>query len=216
MIRIIRIIILNYFLNLLINVIYIICYKFCTWVKTCKLSNLGYGSQVWSPYTLLNTLDLCTSPLLLYKVSSKEQVPFWQWLQVIISEGKVQVIFILYRFQELGTGDLLGPAPALCWGRATGVIWEIWHLLVSGPPRADLNSSRLVEIPSCWVTQQFPWLVFRECKKIDIIILRQVKRKRKKQQNFVFQKKNLLWALDPILWSVMVVRIVKPENWGAL
>ena len=82
----------------------------------------------------------------------------------------------------------------LCWGRATGVIWEKWNLPVSGPPRAGLNSSRLVKIPSCWVPRQFPWLVFWECKKIDII-LRQVKRKRKKKKN-CFPEKNLLWALD--------------------
>ena len=36
--------------------------------------SLGYRSQVWCPYTLLNTIDLCTSPLLLYEVRSKEQV----------------------------------------------------------------------------------------------------------------------------------------------
>ena len=46
-----------------------------TWVQGTVL-DLGYRSQVWSPYTLLNTIDLCTSPLLLYEVSSKEQVPF--------------------------------------------------------------------------------------------------------------------------------------------
>ena len=39
-----------------------------------RLLSLGYRSQVWCPYTLLNTIDLCTSPLLLYEVGSMEQV----------------------------------------------------------------------------------------------------------------------------------------------
>ena len=46
------------------------------------LLNLGYRSQVWSPYTLLNTIDLCTSPLLLYTL-------------------------LLSQFQELRTGRLI-------------------------------------------------------------------------------------------------------------
>ena len=35
--------------------------------------NLGYRSQVWCPYTLLNTIYLCTSPLLLHEVNPRSK-----------------------------------------------------------------------------------------------------------------------------------------------
>ena len=45
---------------------------------------------------------------------------------------------------------LVRPAPALCWGRATGVMSKIRHLRVSGPPPAGKNSPRLSRFSSCW------------------------------------------------------------------
>ena len=107
----------------------------------CILLNLGYRSQVWSPYSLLNTIDLCTSPLLLYEVSSKEQVPFWLDYSFLYQKGKYELYLYYLSSKNWELEDLLRPAPTLCWGRATGVIWEIWNLPVSGPPRASLNSS---------------------------------------------------------------------------
>ena len=69
--------------------------------------NLGYRSQVWSPYTLLNTIDLCTSPFLLYEVRSKEQVTFWLDYRFLYQKSKKErIIFILSQFQELRTGRL--------------------------------------------------------------------------------------------------------------
>ena len=43
-----------------------------------------------------------------------------------------------------GNQRLVGPAQALCWGRATGVMCNIWHFPVSGPPRA-----RAWTVPGC-------------------------------------------------------------------
>ena len=79
--------------------------------------------SAWYNYTIY----VHTSPLLLNTASSKEEVPFWHWLQVLYQKGKVQLIFILCRFQELRPGDLLGPALALCRGRATRVMWDTWY-----------------------------------------------------------------------------------------
>ena len=73
------------------------------------LINLGYGSQVWSPYTLLNTIDLCSSPLLLYAVSSKEQAPFWLDFRFLYQKGKYELYlyYISSKNWELET----------CWGQ---------------------------------------------------------------------------------------------------
>ena len=75
----------------------------------------------------------------------------------------------------LGTGnrDLLRPASALCWGRPTGIISEIWYLPVSGPT-AGRDSPRLVK--SLFLLIVFPRLLLHGRK--TNIILRHVKKTR--------------------------------------
>ena len=116
-------------------------------------------------------------------------------LQVFISEGKVRTIFILYQFQELRTRNLLGPAPALCWGRATGVIWESSYFPPFQPTRAGLNSSRLVKIPSCSTRVSMTGVSRMQKEWYNL----EASKKNKKITNFVFQKKKFTMSPGPHL-----------------
>ena len=88
--------------------------------------------------------------------------------------------------------DSFGPAPALSWRRATGVIWEISYLPGNRPIQRGLEQFPAYQDSSCLSSTTASRLVFREHKKINIL-LRQVKRERK--QNFA--KKNFTMSPGP-------------------
>ena len=87
--------------------------------------------------------------------------------------------------------DSFGPVPALSWGRATGVIWEIWYLPGHRPIRRGLEQFRACQDSSCLSSTTGSRLVFRERKKIDIL-LRQVKKTK-----FCCQKKKFTMSPGP-------------------
>ena len=66
---------------------------------------------------------------------------------------------------------LVRPAPALCWGRATGIISKIWY------PPGFRPTARARTVPGCQesLPVDSPRLIFRGCIKTDII-LRQLKK----------------------------------------
>ena len=54
-------------------------------------------------------------------------MPFWLDYRFLYQKRKYELYLYYVSSKNWELEDLLGPAPALCWWRATGVMWDIWY-----------------------------------------------------------------------------------------
>ena len=156
---------------------------------------MRYWSQVSCPTLNKTQWNNVRSPLLLM-IQQAGSKWILIWLQsYLYSNSNVQQHMYYPSSRNWELVDSFGPAPALSWGRATGIIWEIWYLPGHWPIRRGLEQFQACQDSSCLSSTTVSRLVFRERKKIDII-LRQVKRE--KNKILLSKKKNFYWALGPI------------------
>ena len=113
----------NQFTCVIIRLLVYVTSKRYIYIYNCELS--GRKIPGLNPTDLSKTIDLCTWPLFLLQWKVNNKWPTLIWSQVYI-QGRESTYYD-YTIQSSWNWEpgLVGPAPALCWGRATGVMCKI-------------------------------------------------------------------------------------------